>query len=182
MRRGRAADRAASRVRGGESGTRLVEQQGARIGEQRRGQCDPALHAERQRAEALVPQARDADDLQHGVGPGSRYPGRGAEHPQLVADGPRGVAGNVAEEHSDLTTGVRDPVQRAAAEVGDAAARFEFEHEPQCGGLARSRIAEQGGHMPRAGLEGEVVHEGRGVGAGLAGESDGLEHRFSRGG
>ncbi|CAM5603101.1 hypothetical protein SAVIM40S_00806 [Streptomyces avidinii] len=73
-------------------------------------------------------------------------------------------------------------MQRTAAEVGDAAARFEFEHEAQGGGLARSRLAEQGGHMPRAGLEGEVVHEGRGVGAVLAGESDGLEHRFSRGG
>ncbi len=167
---------------GGEPGGGLVEEQGAGIPEQRRCQGDPAFHAERQRAEALVPQAGDADDLEHGVGPGGGHPGGGAEHPQLVADGPCRIAGDVPEHHSDLTAGVGDPVQRAAAEVGDAAARFEFEHEPQGGRLARSRLAEQGGHMPRAGLEGEVVHEGRGVGACFAGESDGLEHRFSRGG
>ncbi len=166
---------------GGESCGGLVQEQGAGIAEQRRGQGDPALHPERERAEALVPQARDTDDLEHGVGPGGRDPGGGAEHPQLVADGPCRVAGNVSEHHSDLTAGVRDPVQRPAAEVGDAAARFEFEHEPQGGRLARSRLAEQGGHMPRAGLEGEVVHKGRGVGTWFAGESDGLEHRFPRG-
>ncbi|GAA3079996.1 hypothetical protein GCM10020254_25350 [Streptomyces goshikiensis] len=166
----------------GDPGGGLVEEQGAGVGEQRGGEGDPAFHAERERPEAVVAQARDADDFQQGVGPGGRHPGGGAEHPQLVAYGPGRVAGDVAEQDADLTARVRDPVQRAAAEIRDPSARFEFEHEPQRGGLARARLAEQGGHAPWAGLEGEVVHEGREVGAGCAGESDGLEHRFSRGG
>lgn len=167
---------------GGEPGGGLVQEQGAGVGEQGRGQRDAALHAGRERTEPLVAQAADADDLHHQVRPGGRDADGGAEHAQLVADRPGRVSGDVAEEDADLTAGMGDPVQRAAAEVGDASARFEFEHEPQRGGLARARLAEQGGHASRAGLEGEVVDEGREFSTGCAGESDGLEHRFSRGG
>lgn len=166
----------------GEPGGGLVEEQGAGIGQQGCGEPDPAVHAERERAEPLVAQARDADDVEHLVRPGGRDPGGGAEHPQLTADRARGVSRHVAEQDADLAPRMRDPVQGATAEVGDAAARFEFEHEPQRGGLARTGRAQEGGHLPGAGLEGEVVHHGGEVSTGCTGESDGLEHRFSRGG
>lgn len=96
---------------GREPGGGLVEEERAGVREEGGCQRDPALHAERERTEPLIAQSRDADDVQHGVGPRGRHAGGGAEHPQLAAHGARGVAGEIAEEHADLAARMRDPVQ-----------------------------------------------------------------------
>lgn len=88
---------------------------------------------------------------------------------------------HITEQDADLTGRVCDAVERPAPEVGDSAAGFEFEHQPQGGGLAGSLSAEERRDAAGTGLEGQIVHGGREVAVGAAGESDGLEHRFSRG-
>lgn len=169
------------RVPYGETGAGLVEQKRVRIGQQSRGQAESAVHRARQGADALVGEAGESYGPEHFVGPGRGNAGRRAQHAQLAPHGARGVSGDVPQQHTDLTGGVRDAVERAAAEVRDATARLEFEHQPQGGALAGSGGAEKGGDLPRPGIEGEIVNGGRAVAAGAAGESDGLEHRFSRG-
>ena len=105
----------------------------------------------RERAEALVAQADEADDFEQLVGAGGGHPGGGAEHAELAADGTRGWPGTSPRSTPDLAGGVGDAVQRAAAEVGDSAALFEFEHQPQRRGLARAGGAEERGDARPAG-------------------------------
>jgi hypothetical protein len=71
------------------------------------------------------------------------------------------MAGYVTEECAGLAGRVGVAVQGATVEEGDAAARFEFEHEAQKRGGGRCTVAEQAGDLPGAGFEGGVVDEGR---------------------
>lgn len=91
------------------------------------------------------------------------------------------MTGYVPEEHSHLTGGLRDAVQRSATEVGDPPPRLDVEHQTKGHGLAGAGGTEERGDGARPRFEGEVVHGGRTAAVGSAGESDGLEHRFSRG-
>jgi hypothetical protein len=154
----------------------VVEEQCARVAEERGGHAQSAVHPEgegRQASAGHLPQTHDLQDL---VGAFGRGPGRGGEHAQVAAGGPGGVAGDVAEEDAHRAGRVGVAVQGAAAEQRDAAARFEFEHQPQGRGLAGAAVAEQNGDLAGAGVEGEVV-DGRGFFApGRAGQSDGLDH------
>ncbi|GHD50420.1 hypothetical protein GCM10010335_61120 [Streptomyces galbus] len=72
--------------------------------------------------------------------------------------------------------GMRDVVQGAASELGDASALLELEHESENRGLARALGPEERGDMARARLERNVVDGGRKVLAGDAGQSEGLDH------
>lgn len=152
-----------------------------RVAEQRRGEAEPAVHTDRHRADALVTERGEADSLEQLVGPGGGHPRGGAEHTELATGGTSGVTGYVSEEHSHLTGGVRDAVQRSAAEVGDPPPRFDVEHQAKGHGLAGAGGTEERGDGARPGFESEVVDGGRKPAVGSAGESDGLEHRFSRG-
>jgi hypothetical protein len=91
------------------------------------------------------------------------------------------MTGYVAEEHSDLTGRVGDAVKRVPPEVRDAPAGLELEHQTQCRRLAGTGRAEEGSSEALPGLERDIVDGGRLVSAVGAGQSDGLEHRFSRG-
>lgn len=152
-----------------------------RVAEEGRGEPESAVHAEREGAEPLVPEAVEADDVEHLLGADGRDPGDRAHEAELAPDRTGGVARHVAEQGADLAGRVGHLVEGAAPEVGDAPARFELQHQAQGRGLAGAGDAEQGGDPARPGLEGQVVHLGRTVAAGCAGESNGLEHRFSPG-
>lgn len=166
----------------GEAFGGLVEHERVRVSEKRGGETQPAVHARREGAEALVSETRQADDLQQFVRAGRGDSGSGAEHAELTTGRARRVTGYVAQQYADFAGGVADAVQGAAAEVGDAAPGFEFEHQPQGGGLAGTGRAEERGDAAGRGFEGQVVHDRGSVAAGGAGQSGGLEHRFSRGG
>lgn len=166
---------------GRETGGRFVEDERVRVAQQRGGEAESAVHAEGEGAEGFVAQGADTDEVEQGVGARGAHARGGAEHAQLPSRGTRGVPRHIAEKHADLAGGVGDAVERPAPEVGDAAAGFEFEHEPQGGGLAGAVGAEERSDATGPGLEGQIVHGGREVAVGVAGESDGLEHRFSRG-
>lgn len=146
-----------------------VRQQGA-------SQAQAAVHAARQCAEPLVAQADEAHHFEHFVGAPDRDAGRGAQHAQMTADRARGMAGHIAHEYADLARGMRDAMQRAAPEVGEATALFEFEHQSERRGLARTRRSEKRGDTARTGFEGHIVDRGREVLAGIAGQSEGLDH------
>ena len=81
---------------------RVVEHEGVRIGEQGAGQAEAAVHAERERAEAFVAQADQADDFEDFVGAPGRDARGGAQHAELAADRARRMARDLAEEHADL--------------------------------------------------------------------------------
>ena len=161
---------------GGEAVRGFVQDEGVRVGEERAGQAESAVHAVRQRAEALLTEADEPDRFEHFVGAPGRHPGRGAEHAQMTADGTGRMTGDVTEHHTDLTRGVGDAVQWAAPEVGEAAALLEFEHQSERRGLARARLAQECGDAARTRFEGHVVDGGRVRLAGGAGQSEGLDH------
>lgn len=94
----------------------------------------------------------------------------------MAADRARGMARHVAHEYADLARGMRDAMQRAAPEVGEATALLEFEHQSEHRRLARGRRSEKRGDAARTGLEGHIVDRGREVLAGVAGQSEGLDH------
>ncbi|OSY50124.1 hypothetical protein BG846_04234 [Streptomyces fradiae ATCC 10745 = DSM 40063] len=166
---------------GRETGGRLVEDQRVRVAQQGCREAESAVHATGEGVEPLVGERVEADGVDQVVSAGGGDARDGAEHPELAAHGARGVPGHVAEEDADLAHRMGDAVEGPSAEVGDASALFEAEHQAQRGGLARSGGAEEGGDLTGPGLEGEVLHGRRAVPARGAGESDCLEHRFSRG-
>lgn len=160
----------------GEAVGGTVEDEGARIGQQRTGQAETAVHAVRQGAQTFVTQAHEPDGFDHFVDAPKRHTDGGAQHAELTADRTCGMARHLSQEHTDLTRGMRDPVQRTTAEVGDSPAPLEFEHEPQRRRLARARGSEERCDAARARLEGHVVDGGGKLLAGVAGQSDGLDH------
>lgn len=139
----------------------IVEDQRMGVSEQRRRETQPAVHAERERSEALVAEPGEADGVEQLVGPGGGYARCGAEHTELTTDGADGMAGYVPEEHSHLTGGMRDAVQWSATKVGDTAPRLDFEHQTEGCGLTGTGSAEECRDAAGSGFEGEVVHGGR---------------------
>ncbi len=153
-----------------------VEDKGVRIGQQRAGQTEAAVHAARKGAQAFVAQADKTDHLEDFIGTADRDAGGGAQHTELTAHRAGGVTGDIAEQDAHFARGMGDAVQRAAPEVGDATALLEFEHEPERRRLARARGSEERGDTARVRLEGHIVDDGRKVLAGVAGQSDRLDH------
>lgn len=133
-----------------------------------------------ERAEPLTREADEIHAFEQFIGARGRHPGHRTEHAQVSAHGTRGISGHITEQGSHFGGRAGDPVQRKATEIGDATPVVQFEHQPQGGGLAGARGAEKCRDLPGFGLEGQVLHRGRQIPAGVAGESDGLEHRFSR--
>lgn len=58
-------------------------------------------------------------------------------------------------------------MERTATEVRDTTAGFEFEYQPEHGGLARALGTEQRRDRTGTGLEGQIVHGGREVSTGV---------------
>lgn len=138
-----------------------------RVAQQGGGEAESAVHAEGEGAQRFVAQGADADQVEQNVGTRGGHAGGGAEHPELSLGGARGVARHVAEQDADLTGGVGDAVEGPAPEVGDSAAGFEFEHQPQGGGLAGALGAEQGRDAAGRGIKGQIVHGGREIAVGV---------------
>lgn len=138
----------------------VVEHERVRVGEERAGQAEAAVHAAREGAEAFVAQADEADHLQNLVSTPGRYARRGAQHAQMTAHRARRMPGNVTQKHADLARRMRHAMQGAASEEGDATALLEFEHESERRRLARSCPSEQRGDTARLSLEGHVVEGG----------------------
>ncbi|GGM99459.1 hypothetical protein GCM10011578_020740 [Streptomyces fuscichromogenes] len=86
------------------------------------------------------------------------------------------MAGDIAEEYADLMGGMGDAVQGVAPEVGEPTALLEFEHQSERRAFARARLTQERGDAARARLEGHVVDGGRVRLAGVAGQSEGLDH------
>lgn len=152
-----------------------------RVAQQGCGEPQSAVHPDGEPADALVAEPGETHDIEHLVGARQGSPGGGAEHAQLPPRGPRRMPRYISEEHAHFPRRMADPVQRTPSEVGDSAPGVQFEHEAQGRRLSGARDAEKRGDTARAGLEGEIVHRGRQVAAAGTGQSDGLEHRFSRG-
>jgi hypothetical protein len=158
----------------------LIEDEGVRIAEQGDGQPQPAVHAARERPEPLVGKAAQTDDLQHVLGTADGHAGDGGEHPQVAARRAPGVTRDIAQQGADLPCGVGHPGQLPPAEQRDAASWCQLEQQPQGGGLSCSFRAQQRGDLAGARLEAEIVNGQRPTAPGRTGESDGLDHRFSR--
>jgi hypothetical protein len=140
---------------------RLVEHQHRRVAEQRGGDAEPLLHAERETADPapghrLEPgQPQDRGDTLPGYPVGLR------DRPQVRPGGPAGVQGGRVEQRADLAQRPDQPVVAAAADQGPAGGwRGQTENDPHRGGLARAVRAEEAGHPPRADGEAQVVDRG----------------------
>lgn len=157
-----------------------VEDERVRIREKRAGEAEAPVHASRERAEPLLPQADDADDFEDLVRTLHRHACGRAQHTQLSAYGAGRMPLDLAEQHADFSGGMGDAVQGAASEMRDSTALLEFEHQPDRRRLAGRAGAEQRRDATRRRLEGHVVDSGRELLAGIAGQSEGLDHRFSR--
>jgi hypothetical protein len=160
----------------GEAVGGIIQHECVRVRQQGAGQAKAAIHATRQGAEPLVTQADQAHHFEYFVGTPGRNSRRGTQHAQMAADRTRGMAGHLAHEYADLARGVRDAMQRAAPEVGEPTALLEFEHQSERCRLARTRRSEKRGDAARKGFEGHVVDRGREVLAGIAGQSERLDH------
>ena len=138
---------------------RLVEDQDARVAEQRVGDAESLAHAE-----GVVPEPaprlgrRQRDQLEHLVDPRPRQAhGLGADREDLAA-GAAVVLRRGVEEHADQQTRVRDvavavPPDRDAPRAG----RREADHDAHRGGLARAVRPEEAGDPARSCHEGHVV-------------------------
>lgn len=157
-----------------------VEDERVRIREKRAGEAEAPVHASRERAETLLTQADDADDFEDLVRTLHRHACGRAQHTQLSAYGAGRMTLDLAEQHADFLGGMGDAVQGAASEMRDSTALLEFEHQPDRRRLAGRAGAEQRRDATRRRLEGHVVDSGRELLAGIACQSEGLDHRFSR--
>ncbi|BCM69980.1 hypothetical protein EASAB2608_05314 [Streptomyces sp. EAS-AB2608] len=147
-----------------------------RVGQQGAGQAESAVHAAGQRAEALFAEADETDHFEDLVGSSRGNSRRGAQHAQMTADRTGRVARYVTEEYADFPRGVSDQMQRAASEVSDAAPLLELKHQFERRRLSRTGAPEERGDMPGTRFEGDVVDGGRMRLAGIAGQSEGLDH------
>ena len=140
---------------------RLVEHQHRRVAEQRGGDAEPLLHAERETADPAPGHRFEPGQPQHlgdallGYAVGLR------DRPQVRPAGPAGVQGGRVEQRADLAQRPDQPGVAAAADQGPAGGRRgESENDPHRGGLARAVRAEEAGHPPRADGEAQVVDRG----------------------
>ncbi len=161
---------------GGEFVRGFVQHECVRVGQQGAGEAEAAVHAAREAAEPFVAQADEANYFEDFVGTPGRNARRRAQHPEMAAHRPGRMTRYIAQEHADLARRVGDAVQGTAPEVGDSTSLLEFEHEPERGRLARARRSEECGDTARTCLEGDVVDGGRMLLAGVAGQSEGLDH------
>lgn len=161
---------------GGEGVRGFVQHERVRVGQQGAGETETTVHSAREAAEAFVAQADEAHHFEDFVGAPGRNARRGTQHPEMAADRSGRMSRHVTEEHADLARRVGDAVQGAAPEVGDSTPLLEFEHEPERGCLARAWCSEECGDAARTRFEGDVVDGGRMLLAGVAGQSQGLDH------
>lgn len=149
------------------------------VSKQRGGEAEPTVHPHREAAQSLVPEPGEADDFEDLVGPGRGHTRGRAEHTKLPSGGTGGMARYVAEQDAHFPRRVGDAVQRPPPEVGNASPRVQFEHQPQGRGPARpgapSKAVTRPGEPRRSDRSRRAERRDGG-----AGESDGLEHRFSR--
>ncbi len=73
----------------------------------------------------------------------------------MPGDGGHALA-RAGQQHADLALGAAEPAVATAVEECDALAAFEFEHQPQRGGLARALGTEQRGDQAGPGVEGQI--------------------------
>jgi hypothetical protein len=171
---------------------RLVEQQHARLVQERAGEGELLVHAAGQRVGAAVAEAGQARDVEKALLAGAHRGGGQAEEvaekPEVLVDAEVAVEavllGHVAEGFEGLGGAGRDELaaDEGGAGVGDQEAR---EHADG-GGLAGAVGAHEAVELARAEREGQTAH-GRGVaeaareGAGFDGEAGGRGGR-GRGG
>ena len=143
---------------------RLVEDQHARVAEQRLGDPEPLAHAERVGAHALLGGRLREPDVLHQL---VDAPALDAEHlrgqRQRLAAAAAGVLGGGVQQHADLAAGVG---QAAVAGV---------QHRRGAG----VRVREPADHPQRGRLAGAVGAEEAGHGAGLAVERDVIDRQLA---
>ena len=123
-------------------------------------------------------QARDLQDLRDAR---LRHAATGRVELQVGLYGAARVDGIRVQRHAHLADGGAQGAVGAAAEQGAAAAGFEFDHQAQDCGLSGTRRPEQGRHLARIDVEGDLLHRpaARAAGPAGAGQLDRLDHRDS---
>ena len=133
---------------------RFVEHEDLGLADQRGGEPEPLVHAQRERAHTPVGGAGQLDQLEDLVDAGPRHPRLGRDDTQVVPRGPRGM-GRRLEHGSDVSQRV---LEVAVATPGDPyGARRGFdepEQRPEGRGLARPVRPEEA--RDRAGRDGEA--------------------------
>jgi hypothetical protein len=137
---------------------RLVEDQGARVAQERGRDPEPLAHAEREGAGALACDLVQADEVDQLVDAALRDPVRLREREQVVVGGAAGVHRARLEQRPDLVQR-RGMVAVVAAVDGDVPVRGRVEAEDQAHRrrLARAVRAEEAGHHAGLDREGEAV-------------------------
>jgi hypothetical protein len=115
---------------------RLVEDQHARVTEQRPGQAEPLAHAEREPADAAARDVGQPDQAEHLVDPAAGQAGRGGDDPQVLGGAAARVEGVAVQRGADLAHRVGQLMVGLAADGGGAGrGRREAEQDAQRGGL-----------------------------------------------
>ena len=141
----------------------LVEDQHARVAEQRRRQPEPLAHAERVLAGAPAGGALELDEPEHLVHARPREPGHRRQRAQVVAALAAGMRARDLQVGADhprrlVELDVRLPEDRRVARAGPR----ERQDHPQRRRLARAVGPEEPGHRALADRERQVVDRGHG--------------------
>ena len=165
----------------GVQGVGFVEDQGRGVADQGRGDGQALALAGVEAAAAdggLRGQARHLQDLRD-AGLGDAAGGR--VELQVGLDGAARVDGVGVQGQADLADRGLQGAVGAAAEQRAAAAGFELDHQAQNCGLSGSGRPEQGRHLARIDVEGDLLHGAadRMARPAGAGQLDRLDHRDS---
>jgi hypothetical protein len=138
---------------------RLVEQQHARVADQRRRDPETLPHAQRVALDPTPGRTVEPDPFDHLVHPACRDAVRPGGHAEVAASGAPVVCRAGVEQRADLPERfgerlVRTPVHECRPRGG----QVEAEHDPHGGGLAGAVRPEEPGDLARFDVEAQVVH------------------------
>jgi hypothetical protein len=137
---------------------RLVEDQHARIPEQRPGQAEPLAHAEREPADAAsrdIGQPGQPEDL---IDPPPGQPGDRGDDPQVLSGAAPRVERVAVQGGAHLAYRVGQLMVRQAADGRRPGRRGgQPEQDAERSGLARPVRSQKAGHLARPDLEGQVI-------------------------
>jgi hypothetical protein len=136
----------------------LVEDQHARIPEQRPGQAEPLAHAEREPADTAardIGQTGQPEDL---IDPAPGQPGDRGDDPQVLSGAAPRVERVAVQGGAHLAYRVGQLMVRQAADGRRPGRRAgQPEQDAEGRGLARPVRSQKAGHLARPDLEGQVI-------------------------
>jgi hypothetical protein len=140
---------------------RLVEQQHRRVAEQRGGDAEPLLHAEREPSGPPVRHGFQPGEPQQLADPAAPDPVALRDRQQMVVRGAPGVQRVRVEQRADLVQRADHvPVPAAADQRRAGGGPVQAEDEPQRGRLARAVRPQEAGHPAGTDREAQPVQRG----------------------